>query len=174
MNSRPKIALDAGHTKPYRLVSPLSSSFKTKTWNNDEIQSLLKQIKARRSIQEIAIKTNRTEFDIRSKLKSIAADMYLKNKGSYEQIQEITGVEKDRLILKSSSLRNVYVNDDETVIDMSIYNIPEDSDIEMIPIEDVITSVSDSPFSIKSFCNHISTPILSAFNSCSRYASTIT
>lgn len=169
--------------KPYRLVPPPPKGL-SKSWTQEEIQDVLNQAKNKRNPEDIAKKLNRPVSEIRSRLKNIAADMYLNDKLPYEKIHEQTGVEKDTLILRSSRFKHDSFNErtdsEQVSIDISIYNFPEDTqeaidtpdkqinvDIKDNEDEMIITVSVESPFSVKSICEHLSTPI---FSTCSRFA----
>lgn len=177
------------YTKPYRLVQPLNTKLLNKAWTHEETQLLLNHARNKRSPDEIARKLNRPVSEVRSRLKIIAADMYLSNKIPYDEIHEQTGVAKDTLILTSSRVKNDALNEstdtedgDHVIVNVSIYDFPEDIqeaegtpmvnvDIKDTKNEMIITVSLDSPFSVKSICEHISTPI---FSTCSRFAKNIT
>jgi DNA-binding Lrp family transcriptional regulator len=149
--------------KSYKVAPPLMGKSSI-PWTKDEIQIALDYIKIKKTTDELAKKLNRTPGDVRSKMKSLAADMYLKDI-SYDRIHEITGVKKDTLILTPSSVRmNEFSDDEHVVVDISIYEFPETSEEvsknDEIDEFDVIVSI-ESPFSLRSICQHISTPILS-------------
>lgn len=191
MSSRNKLKLPSGYTKPYRLVPPLNTKLLNKSWTQDEIQEVMNQAKNKRDPEDIAKKLNRPVSEIRSRLKIIAAEMYLKYNLPYNEIHEQTGVEKDTLIVTPSSLKHDYLNestdskeDEQFTVDISIYDFPEDGkeipdkminvDIKNNPDEMIVTVSVESPFSVKSICEHLSTPILSTFTTCSRFAKKIT
>lgn len=192
MNSRNKIP--SAYVKPYRLVPPLNTKPLNKSWTQEEIQEVLNQVKNKRNPEDIAKKLNRPVSEVRSRLKIIAADMYLKNNLPYNEIHEQTGVEKNTLILTSSNVKYDTLNEntdtednEQVIIDISIYDsIDDGNDVVTSPdkqinvdIKDnndgmIITVSVESPFSVKSICEHISTPILSTFSTCSRFAKNIT
>ncbi len=185
-NMNNKMKIPSGYMKPYRLVPPPPKAL-NKSWTQEEIQVVLNQVKNKRNPEDIAKKLNRPVSEVRSRLKIIAADMYLNDKLPYEKIQEQTGVQKDTLILTSSSLKHDYLNEstdtednEQVTVDISIYNFPEDTeeaidtqinvDIKDNKDEMIITVSVESPFSVKSICEHLSTPIISTFTTCSRFA----
>lgn len=187
MNSRPKISFPSGYIKPYRLVQPLNTKALNKSWTQDEIQIVLNQVQAKRSPEDISKKLNRPITDIRSKLKAIAAEMYFKDNVPYEQIHSVTGVEKDSLIITSSSSKDTSldnisdIEDDHVKVDVSIYDFPHEAietkpdrmvhvDIKDNRDEMIVTVSVESPFCTKSICENISTPIFNTFVSCSRFA----
>ena len=180
--------IPSGYMKPYRLVPPPPKAL-NKSWTQEEIQEVLNQVKNKRNPEDIAKKLNRPVSEVRSRLKIIAADMYLNDRLPYEKIHEQTGVAKDTLILTSSTLKHDYLNentdsdDERVVVNVSIYDFPEDTqeavdtpdrmvnvDIKDNSDEMIITVSVESPFSVKSLCEHISTPI---FTTCSRFAKNI-
>jgi hypothetical protein len=188
MSSRSKMKIPSGYMKPYRLVPPAPKTM-NKSWTEEEVKEVLNQIKNKRNPEDIAKKLNRPVSEVRSRLKVIAADMYLTNKIPYDEIHEQTGVAKDTLILTPSRLKNDALNEstdtedgDHVIVNVSIYDFPEDIqeaegtpmvnvDIKDTKNEMIITVSLDSPFSVKSICEHISTPI---FSTCSRFAKNIT
>jgi len=145
----------------------------SKSWTQDEIQLVLNQARNKRSPVEIARKLNRPVSEVRSRLKILAAKMYITDNMPYDQIHEATGVEKNSFIITPSSSRNSVLEDD---IDTSIYefdgSISEVDTMINIKIQDdpdimTVTVSVESPFSVKSLCEHISSPI---FTTCSRFA----
>jgi hypothetical protein len=149
------------------------------TWTQDEIQIALTQIKNKRTPEDIAKKLNRPVSDIHSKLKTIAADMYIKGDLSYDEIHEATGVEKNSVVISPSRFRHNTPDDssdDEVAINVSIYDFPEECDtminvnVQDNPEEVIVTVSVESPFSPRSICEYISTPI---FSTCSRFAKII-
>jgi hypothetical protein len=190
MNSRNKLKIPSGYMKPYRLVPPPPKAL-NKSWTQEEIQEVLNQVKNKRNPEDIAKKLSRPVSEIRSRLKIIAAEMYLNDKLPYEKIQEQTGVEKDTLILTSSTFKHDGLNEstdtednEQVIVNVSIYDFPEDTqeavdrqinvDIKDNEDEMIITVSVESPFSVKSICEHLSTPILSTFTTCSRFAKKLT
>jgi len=158
-------------------VSPLKSYRHSNLWSYDETIDLLTQAKARRSPEEISKKLNRSVSQIRSRLKTIAADMYWKDKMAYENIYELTGVDKTAFVINSSTYKHSSTFSDlemgiETHLPVDAFKhdiIPREIsiDIEDIP-EDPITTVSmESPFTIESFCEHVSKPIMDTVIACS-------
>lgn len=170
----------------YKIVQPLNTKSLNKSWSEDEIKVVLDQAKNKRTADEIAKKLNRPVSEVRSRLKIIAANMYLNDKLPYEKIHEQTGVEKDTLILTSSNVKHDYIDSDDgehVVVNVSIYDFPGDTedavltpdrmvnvDIQDNPDEMIITVSVESPFSVKSICEYISTPV---FSTCSRFAKNI-
>jgi hypothetical protein len=155
---------------PYRIVPSLN-----KPLSEDEIQFILNQSKNKLSPEEIARKLNRQVSEVRSRLKVIAAGMYINDKIPYDKIHEVTGVEKSSFIITPSSSRKSVI-DTEDNINTSIYEFdsPSSEVDTMIKVgsddtldEMTFTVSRDSPFSVKSLCEHISTPI---FTTCSRFA----
>ena len=152
--------------KPYRLVPPPPKAL-NKSWTQEEIQEVLNQVKNKRNPEDIAKKLNRPVSEVRSRLKIIAADMYLNDRLPYEKIHEQTGVAKDTLILTSSRLKNDALNEstdtedgDHVIVNVSIYDFPEDIqeaegtpmvnvDIKDTKNEMIVTVSLDSPFSVK-------------------------
>jgi len=170
----------SGYVKPYRIPPTPNTKSLNKSWTQEEIQMALTQIKNKRTPEDIAKKLNRPVSDIRSKLKTIAADMYMKNNIPYDEIHEATGVEKNTLVISPGSVRNNtlddHSDDDQEDLNISIYDFPEDCDtmihvdIKDNPEEVIVTVSVESPFSPRSFCEYISTPI---FSTCSRFAKII-
>jgi len=162
---------NSNYNKP---VSPLQSYRHTNLWSYDETIELLTQAKARRSPEEISKKLNRSVSQIKSRLKTIAADMYWKDKVAYENIYELTGVDKNAIVINSSTYKHSSsFSDLEMGIPVDAFKhdiIPREIsiDIEDIP-EDPVTTVSmESPFTIESFCEHVSKPIMETVIACSK------
>jgi len=160
-------------TSQNKSVSPLQSYRHSNLWSYDETIDLLTQAKARRSPEEISKKLNRSVSQIRSRLKTIAADMYWKDKIAYENIYELTGVDKAAFVINSSTYKHTNSSSDlEMAIPVDAFKddiIPREIsiDIEDIP-EDPLTIVSmESPFTVESFCEHVSKPIMNTVIACS-------
>ena len=175
-----RIKVPSGYMEPYRLVAPLNTRLVTRPWTQDEIQLVMNHAKNKLSPDEIAKKLNRTVADIKSKLKAIAADMYLKKKLPYNEIHAATGVEKNTFILSPSKFKHETIIQEPVerkVLDVSIYDFPGDieENIQMINVDirdgvdEMFVTVSvESPFSVKSLCEQISTPIFTAITRISK------
>jgi DNA-binding Lrp family transcriptional regulator len=162
------------NTSQNKSVSPLQSYRHNNLWSYDETIELLTHAKAKRSPEEISKKLNRSVSQIRSRLKTIAADMYIKDKIAYENIYELTGVDKSAVIINSSTYIHTNTSNDlEMGIPQDAFKddiIPREIsiDIEDIP-EDPVTTVSmESPFTVESFCEHVSKPIMNTVIACSK------
>jgi len=183
MNNKPR---GSSAINGYRQLGPNTKSL-NKSWTQDEIQIALNQVKDNRSPDDIAKKLNRPATEVRSKLRAIAADMYIRDNMPYNKVQEITGVEKNSFILSPGVLRREpdTLDKEHVTVDISIYKFDEDDISEQTPskvigidiqdnADEMIVSVSvESPFSVKSICEHISTPIINTFTTCSRFAKNI-
>lgn len=162
------------NTSQNKSVSPLQSYRHNSLWSYDETIELLTQAKARRSPEEISKKLNRSVSQIRSRLKTIAADMYMKDKMAYENIYELTGVDKNAFVISSSTYKHTNVS-----IDVEM-GLPQDAfkddiipreisiDIEDIPDDPSSTVSMESPFTVETFCEHVSKPIMDTVIACSR------
>lgn len=161
------------NTSQNKSVSPLQSYRHNSLWSHDETIELLTQAKARRSPEEISKKLNRSVSQIRSRLKTIAADMYMKDKMAYENIYELTGVDKSAFVINSSTYKHSNSSSD---LEMGILRdafkddiIPREISIDIEDISDDPTSTvsMESPFTIESFCEHVSKPIMDTVIVCS-------
>jgi len=99
--------------------------------------------------------------------------MYWKDKIAYENIYELTGVDKTAFVINSSTYKHTNSSSDlEMGIPQDAFKddiIPREIsiDIEDIP-EDPLTIVSmESPFTVESFCEHVSKPIMNTVIACS-------
>jgi hypothetical protein len=154
-----------------------------KPWTEEENTLILIYSKQKYSPDDISKKLNRPISDIRSKLKAIAAHLYFKDNLPYEKVQELTGVEKNTVVLTASTVKKQGISiqpdiENNVVLDVSIYEFPEKPE-EIKPIsynncrntnEPLVIVSLESPFSIKSIYEHISTPILNTFTTCSNFA----
>ena len=141
-------------------IPDMNNKTRVKLWTEGEIKLVLAQAENKRTPEEIAKKLNRSVLEVRSRLKSIAANMYLIDKMPYEKIHELTGVEKNTFILTPSKVKHEASED--AVLDVSIYDFPEDKPTVIVSPE--ITVSLESPFSVKSICEQLSTPIISSFS----------
>jgi hypothetical protein len=67
-------------------------------WKDEELIQLLTSVKNKESIQEIAKKHSRTEGGIISRLRYLAAEYYVNDDKSIEEIKVITGLDKESII----------------------------------------------------------------------------
>jgi hypothetical protein len=67
-------------------------------WKDEELIQLLTSVKNNENIQEIAKKHKRTEAGIISRLRVLAAEYYINDDKSIEEIKVITGLDKDSII----------------------------------------------------------------------------
>jgi len=74
--------------------------FNSRPWSQEDTQVLLKNIADKKKLEEIAKLQKRTVTSIQSKLKIIAANMYLNEQLPYEDIETKTGIKKESLIVK--------------------------------------------------------------------------
>ena len=166
------------NTSQNKSVSPLQSYRHSNLWSYDETIELLTQAKGRRSPEEISKKLNRSVSQIRSRLKTIAADMYWKDKMAYENIYELTGVDKTAFVINSSTYKHSSSFSDlemgtDTHLPVDAFKddiIPREISIDIQDIsEDPVTTVSmESPFTVESFCEHVSKPIMDTVIVCSK------
>jgi len=76
-------------------------------WTPPEVTCVLKEIQGNLTLEQISKKHGRSVSNIRSKLKAVAADMYIKGDMPFSKIQEITGIEKHELVVSRATLRAV-------------------------------------------------------------------
>ena len=119
-------------------------------WTQSEIDNALRMIKEKKSIEEIARRQERSAPSVYSKLKWIAADMYFNQKIPFDKIEELTGIKKNSIVLSAKAQVDP---EEEVVLDIK----PSPSLIPNIPTYSVST---ESPFTLDTFCNEISTPII--------------
>jgi len=67
-------------------------------WKDEELIQLLTSVKNKESIQEIAKKHSRTEGGIISRLRYLAAEYYINDDKTIEEIKVITGLDKESII----------------------------------------------------------------------------
>ena len=135
-------------------------------WTQNEITSVLKLLKEKKSIEDIAKRHSRPAFNVKSLLKTLAATMYVRDNMSFEDIYQITGVEKSALVVSPSGLKDkmeIPHEDDFVAIEMG--DIESDRPLVNIP--------EDSPFNVSSICEHISTPLIETFSTCSTLLSSL-
>lgn len=132
-------------------------------WTQNEITSVLKLLKEKKSIEDIAKRHQRPPFNVKSLLKTLAATMYTRDNMSFDDIYEITGVEKNALIVSPSGLKDkmeIPLQEDFVAIEMG-YMSPDPS------VRPLVNIPEDSPFNVTSICEHISTPLIETFSTCS-------
>jgi len=119
-------------------------------WTQSEIDTALKMIKEKKSIEEIARRQERSAPSVYSKLKWIAADMYFNQKIPFDKIEELTGIKKKSIVLAAKTQVDP---EEEVVLDIK----PSPTLTPNIPTYSVST---ESPFTLDTFYNEISTPII--------------
>ena len=135
-------------------------------WTQNEITSVLKLLKEKKSIDDIAKRHNKPPFNVKSLLKTLAATMYTRDNMSFDEIYQITGVQKSALIVSPSGLKDkmeIPLQEDYVAIEMG-YISPDPSDSQDRPLVNI---PEDSPFNVTSICEHISTPLIETFSTCS-------
>jgi len=74
-------------------------TMRTSIWTKEETDTLLKYITEKRSLTAFSEKYKRSDTSIRARLKYIAAEMYLKDKKSFDEIYKLTGIDKSEVII---------------------------------------------------------------------------
>ncbi len=69
-----------------------------KAWKDDEVLQLLRSIRNKKSIDEIAEEHQRTTGGIRSRLYILAVDYYFNDEKTIEQIIKITGLDEKTIL----------------------------------------------------------------------------
>ena len=72
-------------------------------WKNEDSIQLLTLIQRKKSIQEISLIFKRTPTFIKSKLKTIAGNYYINDK-PFNEIQMLTGIKKDEIIISPKEI----------------------------------------------------------------------
>jgi len=119
-------------------------------WTQSEIDNALKMIKEKKSIDEIARRQERSAPSVYSKLKWIAADMYFNQKIDFDKIEELTGIKKNTIVLTAKGQADP---DEEIIIDVK-------ASPTLIPNIPTYSVSTESPFTLDTFYNEISTPII--------------
>uniref|UniRef100_A0A6C0ANI0 Uncharacterized protein n=1 Tax=viral metagenome TaxID=1070528 RepID=A0A6C0ANI0_9ZZZZ len=78
--------------------------FNSRVWTDNDTQLLLKYTSSKKKIEDIARIQKRTVGNIETKLKSIAAKLYFNEQLPYDQVEALTGIKKDVLIIKRKSV----------------------------------------------------------------------
>jgi hypothetical protein len=79
-----------------------------KTWKQDEINKLLASVASKKTIQEIAIEHQRTQGGITSRLKELAANYFINENKSLNEIVTITGLSKE--VISDAIAKKEYQN----------------------------------------------------------------
>ena len=128
-------------------------------WTTYDIELLLRYVHEKRSFNYISKKQNRSASMIRSKLKSIAANMYFKDNVSFEKIYEITGISKETIIVTPK--QNEEAPDKYNYITITRPSSPYNSPIVIFTKED--------PFDYKRRCEDL----IKTFKVCAQIAKDI-
>ena len=138
-------------------------------WTPVEVIRLLNHIKNNKSLEDISRGEKRSISSIKAKLKDIAVDLYVNKNMRYSQVEEITGIQKEALIVKREKfaipLSEISDNDlqDASGIQYSYGNSelngsPKEIQVpQAIPVAYDLRLSTENPFSIES----LSTLILS-------------
>jgi len=121
-----------------------------RSWNEYDTEKLLKNIREGKTIDSISKKEGRSVHSIRSKLKSIAADLYLKHGLPYDQIFTYTGISKESIIIAPIPVTIDKLNDfpeDCNIIDITRPQTPVS--------ETVIQTYKEEEIHYKSICEHL-------------------
>jgi hypothetical protein len=119
-------------------------------WTQAEIDSALRMIQEKKTIEEIARRQERSAPSVYSKLKWIAADMYFNERVPFDKIEELTGVKKNSIVLTAKGKVDP---EEEVILDIK----PSPTLAPNIPTYSIST---ESPFTLDTFYNEISTPII--------------
>ena len=84
--------------------------FNSRPWSQEDTKILLRQVADKKKLEEIAKLQKRTVTSIQSKLKTIAANMYLNEQLPYDEIEGRTGIKKDALIVKRNPKNTMELN----------------------------------------------------------------
>ena len=126
-------------------------------WAPVEVIRLLNHIKNNRSLEDISKRENRSIQSIQAKLKDVAVDLYFNKNMSYNRVEEITGIQKEEILVKRQ----------KPVVKLSnnpkLNGSPKELQVtQIIPVAHELRLSTENPFSIES----LSTLILSSINIC--------
>jgi hypothetical protein len=76
---------------------------RTSIWTKEETDTLLKYITEKKPLTAFSEKYKRSNASIRSRLKAVAAEMYLKDKKSFDEIYKVTGIDKSEVIISKGT-----------------------------------------------------------------------
>lgn len=140
-----------------------TQSIMNRAWNASDTDILLKYIREGKSVEYISKKQNRYIHSIRSKLKSIAAELYLKNGMPYDQIYSATGISKEAIIIAKPPVSDEKLEDfPEEYICIEITRPPS-------PVSPVKIITPKEEFEYKTICDHL----ISTFKICASIANQI-
>ena len=125
-------------------------------WTPVDVTKLLDQIKKKKSLEDISKRERRSIQSIQSKLKEIAVDLYFNKNMEYKEVEEITGIQKEALLVRrmrviperSGSPKQEEIVDDlamEAILQTRIPREPE----TIKPTYEIRLS-TENPFSISS------------------------
>ena len=107
-------------------------------WQEEEVIKLLKLVQKKKSIKEIADIHQRTEGGITGKLKSLAADYYIYDKKTVDEIEKYTGLSKEVILeaIQKKQYRNSLTKKEREIIRASESYEPSLNEI-MIIMKDI-------------------------------------
>ena len=106
-------------------------------WKEKEVAQLMKKIKEKKTIEEIALLHKRTQKCIMAKLKSIARTYYINNM-PFNEIHELTGIQKDDIVIRPKPKALPKVEEEPKVEDLEEPNTFTLCKIACVPIVDVL------------------------------------
>jgi tRNA U54 and U55 pseudouridine synthase Pus10 len=128
-------------------------------WTPVDVTRLLAQIKKKKSIEDISKQERRSVQSIKAKLKDIAVDLYFNKNIKYEKVEEITGIQKDALVVRRTRVeipeRSGSPKNDKEVTDLAVEAVavaavPKAIEPETIKSGYQLTLSTENPFSISS------------------------
>lgn len=69
-------------------------------WGPADVTRLLAHIKKKKSLEDISKQERRSLPSVKAKLKEIAVDLYFNKNMEYSKVEEITGIQKEALVVK--------------------------------------------------------------------------
>jgi hypothetical protein len=92
----------------FGVISSNSPAMMGKAWKQDEINKLLASVASKKTIKEIAIEHQRTQGGITSRLKELAANYFINENKSLNEIVTITGLSKE--VISDAIAKKEYQN----------------------------------------------------------------
>jgi hypothetical protein len=87
-------------------------------WDEQEVTKLLKSVQKKKSVKEMAEAHQRTEGAITGKLKGLAADYYIYDKKTVEEIEKYTGLSQEAILeaVQKKQFRNSLTKRERKII----------------------------------------------------------
>lgn len=101
----------------------------SKFMKSEEVSKILELVKNKKSIKDIAASQKKTTHYIKSKLKNVACEYYLNSNKPFNEIQQITGIKKEEIIISRPNVNESVVN----VSQPKVESASKEPEVRLVP-----------------------------------------